>query len=203
MYFECCNSILQDDKEEAVRHLQGVLAARRHNPILAHHGHGSPNSESSGYMSNVSPQQMRVGSASPNSCDDVLDLSTDRRHSSSGNSSRYVILLQTILMWICNTHKSISSVSGHLQLIPSPQSQFKSQRHLHNTISVLHLDQLVKGPLPAPSKKSPHMQVTTMASHLLWLQDPNHPTKPRFCPTQHASRHEGIPLTLRPLYLEV
>ena len=100
MYFECCNSILQDDKEEAVRHLQGVLAARRHNPVLAHHGHGSPNSESSGYMSNVSPQQMRVGSASPNSCDDVLDLSTDRRHSSSGNSSRYVILLKIILMWI-------------------------------------------------------------------------------------------------------
>ena len=63
-------------------------------PVLAHQahlqgGHSSPNSESSGYMSNVSPQQMRVGSTSPNSnCDDVLDLSTDRRHSSSGASSR-------------------------------------------------------------------------------------------------------------------
>ena len=189
-----------------MRHLQGVLAARRHNPILAHHGggHGSPNSESSGYMSNVSPQQMRVGSASPNSCDDVLDLSTDRRHSSSGNSSRYVILLlKTVLMGICNTYELMPSISGHLQLIPSPQSQFKSQRHLHNTISVLHLDQLVKGPLPAPSKKSPLMEVTTMAFHLHWQQGPNHPTKPRFCLTQHASRHEGTPSMLRPLYPEV
>ena len=72
---------MQDDKEEAVRQLQGVLAAHR----KAHGGQSSPASESSGYMSNVSPQQMRVGSASPPSsnCDDVLDLSTDRRNSTS------------------------------------------------------------------------------------------------------------------------
>ena len=86
--------------------MQNLVAARRvqhtNNPILAaaaaHQqghtaggGHSSPNSESSGYMSNVSPQQLRTGSTSPNSnCEDALDLSTDsRRHgSSSGASSR-------------------------------------------------------------------------------------------------------------------
>lgn len=100
--------IFQDDKEEVIRHMQNLVAARRvqhtNNPILAaaaaaHQqghtagggGHSSPNSESSGYMSNVSPQQLRTGSTSPNSnCEDALDLSTDsRRHgSSSGASSR-------------------------------------------------------------------------------------------------------------------
>ena len=55
-------------------------------PVLAHQahlqngGHSSPNSESSGYMSNVSPQQMRVGSTSPNSnCDDVLGMISHKK----------------------------------------------------------------------------------------------------------------------------
>jgi len=66
-----------DDKEEAVRKLQGVLAAQRQ----AHGGHSSPGSESSGYVSSEVP---RMGSTSPPNCEDVLDLSQpDRRHSTS------------------------------------------------------------------------------------------------------------------------
>ena len=70
-------------------HNNPILAAAAHQGHTASGGHSSPNSESSGYMSNVSPQQLRTGSTSPNSnCEDALDLSTDRRHSSSGASSR-------------------------------------------------------------------------------------------------------------------
>ena len=70
-------------------HNNPILAAAAHQGHTASRGHSSPNSESSGYMSNISPQQLRTGSTSPNSnCEDALDLSTDRRHSSSGASSR-------------------------------------------------------------------------------------------------------------------
>lgn len=98
-------SNLEDDKEEAVRQLQHVLASRKsiiqqngnvnggHAQGGHHHhhgGHSSPASESSGYMSNVSPQN-RVASASPPaSSEDALDLSTDhRRHSSSRSSPTF------------------------------------------------------------------------------------------------------------------
>lgn len=70
-------------------------------------------------MSNVSPQQLRVGSASPpgSNCDDVLDLSTDhRRHSTSSRSSptNYQPMLG-------------SSGSTSQRSTPSPQAPIKEE----------------------------------------------------------------------------
>ena len=113
-------SNLEDDKEEAVRQLQHVLASRK--TQQQNGGHSSPASESSGYMSNVSPQN-RVASASPPvSSEDALDLSVSdhRRHSSSRSSPTF---------------------GGHSRSTPSPQ-QIKEE------ISGLNYPPVVGGHLP-------------------------------------------------------
>lgn len=83
-----------EDTDTVIRQLQGVLASQRRI------GHGSPASDSSGYMSTLSPQNMlhhRLGSTSPNASsgstaninneEQVLDLSNNRRPSTTSEGS--------------------------------------------------------------------------------------------------------------------
>ena len=125
-------SNLEDDKEEAVRQLQHVLASRK-TASQQNGGHSSPASESSGYMSNVSPQN-RVASASPPvSSEDALDLSVSdhRRHSSSrssptfGGHSRSTPSPQQIKEEITGLNYPVPVVGGHLPQQPlQPRLQF-------------------------------------------------------------------------------
>ena len=138
-------SNLEDDKEEAVRQLQHVLASRKsiiqqngnvnggHAQGGHHHhhgGHSSPASESSGYMSNVSPQN-RVASASPPaSSEDALDLSTDhRRHSSSRSSPTF---------------------GGQTRSTPSPQIKEEMTLNYHHERSQVQQQPQPLATLPLP-----------------------------------------------------